>query len=335
MSPFFKIVLWPLALIYRIIIAFWDIYWRIAARVKLPCRVISVGNITAGGTGKTPIVIMLSKMGAESGRKVAVVAKGYKRKSSGLIEVNDNSSWQDVGDEPLEVYRLTDDVRVYVDNSKTKAARRACADGAEVIIVDDGFQHRKLQRDLDIVCLDWAAPFGPGGMLPIGLLREPARNLKRADLVIFTSYDPLLESNADPKYDGKKFYAISLIKSFLNIKTRDHVSPEFMSQNRAFAFCGLAAPEKFIDSLRNAGIDVAGQVCFTDHHDYGQKDIDNLVSMAGKLKADYLITTFKDAVKIEYFDFGDFDVYSAMLEISITDRNGDDQKENFRKLLSL
>jgi len=153
-----KFILWKLSIIYRIVIFFWDMYWRNAKQVELPCKVISIGNITAGGTGKTPLAIYLAGLASKSGLKVAVVARGYKREGKGLIELHENSTWQKVGDEPLEIFRRIENVRVYVCQSKTRAAQQAFSDGAELILIDDGFQHRRLARDVNIVCLDWLKP---------------------------------------------------------------------------------------------------------------------------------------------------------------------------------
>ncbi|OQX91389.1 MAG: hypothetical protein B6D58_08310, partial [candidate division Zixibacteria bacterium 4484_95] len=134
MSGRWRLFLWPFSLVYRGFVLLWDIYWRLAPKVKLPCKVISVGNIVAGGTGKTPIVIHIANLAARAGFKTAVVAKGYKRIEKGLIELDDKSNWLDAGDEPLEIFQNNKDVRVYVAGSKTKAARKAAIDGAELII---------------------------------------------------------------------------------------------------------------------------------------------------------------------------------------------------------
>lgn len=335
MSFIMKIILWPLALAYGIAILIWDLYWRKAPKVKLPCRVISVGNITAGGAGKTPVVIYLAKMAVSSGHKTAVAARGWGRKRGGLVEVSDSSSWIEVGDEPLEVYRLAQGVRVYVDRSKTLAARKACDDGAEIIIIDDGFQHRRLYRDVEIVCLVWKEPLGPGGLLPSGLLREPARNLHRADILFYTSYDGSDVKSASIPANQDVYFIKSLITGFYNLKSEITEKPEAFRSRRVFAFCGLAKPSKFKKNLDDLGIELAVFKAYRDHYHFNQNDVDRLVKTAGANNADCLITTYKDAVKIRSFDFGGYDVYSAMLEMSVVDRNGNDRTNALKSRLGL
>lgn len=327
------LILWKLSLIYRFAIFIWDIYWRVANKTKLGCRVISVGNIIVGGTGKTPIVKYIAELATGLGFKTAVVARGYKRKSRELIEVDSNSTWQSVGDEPLEIFRLTDNVRVYVHQHKTTAAHKACSDGAEIIIVDDGFQHRKLHRDIDLVCLDYDKPYGPGGMLPLGLLREPRKNLKRADILCLTSYDKYKASLVDIEIDKPTFYVKSSIANFLNLKTNQRKQPDEFHDLKPIAFCGLANPVKFENNLRLADVNIIKLIPFPDHHAYTAEDIRHLVEEAQKSDANCLITTYKDAVKIESFDFSNFDIYSAMLEISIVDQEGNICQESFKKAL--
>ncbi len=335
MNWFKRFILWKFSLWYRFAIFIWNIYWNHANKVKLNCKVISVGNIIAGGTGKTPVVRYIAELAVESGFITSVVARGYKRESTGLIEVDDNSTWKEVGDEPLEIYRLTENVRVYIDQTKTIAAQKAFDDGAEVIIIDDGFQHRMLKRDIDLVCLDWRKPFGTGGMLPLGLMREPRKNLKRADIFLFTSYDKEVDCGESLEIDKPAFYSKVSITKFMNIKSGDMIEAPELSNKNLLAFCGLANPAKFEISLKATGINIVKFVTFRDHHGYSSGEIEYILSEAEKVNADCLITTYKDAVKIGSFDFCKFDIYSAMLEISIVDRQGNDYRDQFKKALGL
>jgi tetraacyldisaccharide 4'-kinase len=331
-----QIILWQFSLVYALAILLWSLYWRIAGKVKLNCKVISVGNIAVGGTGKTPVVIYLAKLAVESGHKTAVIARGYKRKAKGLIEVTDNSTWKEVGDEPLEVFELTENVRVYVDQSKTRAAQQAARDGAGVIIIDDGFQHRRLHRDYDIVCLDWSAPFGNGHLLPLGLLREPPGHIKRADCIMFTAYDNHITNNIDLKsLPRNQYYATINIQSYINLKNDETKSPEQLQGIKAVAFAGLGNPGKFEKSLREVGIDVVKFIAFPDHHHYCQADINRLVKLANEQSAACLITTFKDAVKIDSYSFGGFDIYSAIPGLSITDSAGANRNNDLKAWLGL
>jgi len=333
-----KLILWKLSLIYRFAIYCWDIYWKSAPAVELPCEVISVGNIVAGGTGKTPLVIYLANLAAKTGYKTAVVARGYKRQSKKLLKIDEDSSWQDVGDEPLEVYNSTENVEIYVSRSKTEAAIMAAKDGAELIIVDDGFQHRKLHRAIDIVCLDWNEPLGPGGMLPLGLLREPPESLIRADIIVYTSYSAGTGQAADFPSDSQaiaRFWSGSDIAEFVELRSKIPVSVGKFSGKKVLVFCGLANPGKFETSLRKAGLADFEMMAFRDHHSYSLKDIQNIFAKAESIGAEYLLTTSKDVVKIESFDFSKFDLYFTRQEVSIIDMAGNDKKEEFRKRLGL
>jgi len=338
MSGLKRLILWKLSLVYRLFLFLWDWYWRWAKKVKLPGKVISIGNITAGGTGKTPLAIYMGNMSVKTGLRTAVVAKGYKRPVKGLVEVKDNSTWLEVGDEPLEIFKRTENVRVYVDQSKTVAARKAADDGAEIIIIDDGFQHRRLQRDINIVCLDWSEPFGPGGLLPLGLLREPIKALSRADVIVYTNYNEDIPPNRKlPEFaDGiKHYYSSSTITRLKDIKT-DAFKDIAESHNKTMiAFCGLGNPEKFRQSLYHANILPERFIAFRDHFRYAQKDIDIIIEQAAITKVDCLITTFKDAVKIRGLDFKGFDVYLAEIEINLTDEHGDDRREDLERYLGL
>jgi len=338
MSGLKRLILWKLSLIYRVSVFLWDQYWRRAKKVKLPGKVISIGNITAGGTGKTPLAIYVGNLLAEGGLRTAVVARGYGRPTTGLVEVNDDSTWLEVGDEPLEIYQRTKNVRVYVDKSKTRAAQKASADGADIIIVDDGFQHRKLHRDINIACLDWNEPFGPGGILPKGLLREPIEALRRADIIIYTNYNKAAAvKQAVPEFVKKiKHYYSSLAVSGLrDIKTGAVMNIAKFRNKTGAAFCGVGNAKKFWQSLYRANIRPVNFQVFQDHYRYNQTDIDKLIQLPGPLKLDYLITTYKDAVKIQSLDFKGYDVYSAELDISIIDEHGNCRKDDFRKCLGL
>ncbi len=338
MKLIIKFILWKFSIIYRIVIFFWDLYWRNANQVKLPCKIISIGNITAGGTGKTPLAIYLARLASKSGLKTAVIARGYKRERKGLTELHENSTWLEVGDEPLEIFRVTENVRVYVCRSKTRAAQKAFSDGAELIIIDDGFQHRRLARDVNIVCLDCSRPLGPGGYLPLGLLREPPQALKRADIIVYTSYinnshcEKRIENIAGSK---KAFFSSSSISAFVDLHSRKEASTDEISAKKIIAFCGLGSPEKFKNSLDDIKIVPEEFIAFDDHYRYTQDDIERLKNTALEHKANIFITTFKDAVKIEGFDFGDFDIYSAMMEIRIIDQSGADRSDEFRAEVGL
>jgi tetraacyldisaccharide 4'-kinase len=326
-----RILFFPLTVLYAALITIWNWYWQIAPKVKLSCKVISVGNIVAGGTGKTPLVIYIAGIARASGLKTAVVARGYRRRGKGLLEVTSNSAWDMVGDEPMEIFQSVPGLRVYVCESKTNAAKKAFEDGAEIIIVDDGFQHRKLARNIDIVCLDSNRPFGPGGLLPGGRLREPRGALNRANALMFTSYDK--DNNSIDKLSDmgryQVFHSNSEIEHFAKLGDNSVRDCEFISSQKSIAFCGLGNPEKFKSSLSKAGIAPLKFKYYADHHSYSNFDFEMLIALAKQQQADCLVTTHKDAVKLDFVDFGEMPVYYSQIKISISNEN------DFRKLLGL
>lgn len=338
MSSIRNFIFWLFSLLYRLAIAIWKLRWRYASKVKLGCKVISIGNIAVGGTGKTPLVIYIARLAVQAGYKTAVVAKGYKRTGDGPVKLNNQSTWQEAGDEPLEIFIQAPGVNVYVDKSKTAGARQALADGAAIIIIDDGFQHRRLGRDLDIVCLDWCRPLGPGGLLPLGTLREPQQALKRADAIVYTTFNPAAKpiERLPAKLEiSPVFFASTEITGFINLKTRAVCSIRDIGKLKSLAFCGLAQPGKFQMSLAEIGVKPVAFIKFRDHYCYSQADLDGLGNQAKDLGVDCLLTTSKDSVKIRSLDFAGFDIYSAMLEISIRDNNGADQRSQFKEFLGL
>ena len=293
-----RILLAPLALIYRVAILIWDSYWRLRRPVSLQARVISVGNITVGGSGKTTIAGHIAGKCISKGLKTAIVARGYKRSGSGLIilTAKSYSSWEDCGDEPAALVKSNNELVVYVDSDKTAAAKKAVEGGYDVIVIDDGFQHRKLHRDIDIVCLDGSDPFGNGHLLPVGRLREPIRSLSRADVIIVvdgssqeTSALPG-ELAAIPKFKARK--KVRSIRNFLEETVE-------LEGSRVLAFCGLGNPESFYRSLQETGCDVAGFMKFKDHHRYDSDDIRRILNNHIAGKSDHIVTTLKDAVKLE------------------------------------
>jgi tetraacyldisaccharide 4'-kinase len=331
MKTLFRILLSSASAIYWVAIIIWDWYWRIAPQVKLPCKVISIGNIVAGGAGKTPLVIYIARLAVAAGYKTAVVARGYKRREKGLLEVTAESTWKTVGDEPLEIFRTVQGIRVYVCESKTRAAQKAAADGAQVIIVDDGFQHRRLARDIDIVCLDSNQPFGPGGYLPGGRLREPKSSLKRATALVFTSHDKDSQP-IDQLFDGKKyqiFYSDTKISGFVRLGWNEIKSGETIVSQKSIAFCGLANPDKFRKSLQKANVSPAKFQTYDDHHRYSNFDIDFLIALAKNESANCLITTAKDAVKFDSVAFTETPLYYTQMSLALND------EVVFRKMLGL
>jgi tetraacyldisaccharide 4'-kinase len=255
----------------------YDRGWLNARRLEKP--VISVGNLSLGGSGKTPFVILLVELLRERGLSCAVLSRGYGRKRPGVRVVEPHGSSEDFGDEPLEISRRLG-CPVVVGESRYQAGRVAEKEFAcDLHIVDDGFQHRSLARDFDLVLL--AREDLSDTLLPAGRLREPLRSLARADSIV-TSFDPdggLLSS-------GKFLWRIE----------RGISLPE--PPARAVAFCGIARPKRFLEELEALGIELLARRFYRDHHRYSPDDIDELLRLGERTRAEGFITTEKDSINM-------------------------------------
>lgn len=322
------ILLLPFTLIYRIIIFFWDIYWRSKKPVALPARVISVGGITVGGAGKTSVAGYIAQNLLSRGKDAVVVARGYKRLETEpvILTAENYSSWETCGDEPAALIKSVPGLTVYVDSDKTTAARKASEDGGEIIIIDDGFQHRKLKRDVDIVCLDGMEPFGNGFLIPSGRLREPKKSLSRADIIIVIDGPldiPDLVMNLPqgiPVFRGKKI--VTSVVSFQG----DTIS---LRGSKVLAFCGLGNPRSFRESLLETGCDVVEFLEFGDHHRYKSADLEKLIRGHKQNNFDYIVTTLKDAVKLEKIWPRNQPLYYVEIEIEL------DRRDDFFRLVGV
>jgi len=279
---------------------------------RLACPVISVGNITVGGTGKTPCVTMLVRLLQDLGFRPAVVSRGYGGKSPGRVKVisDGRKIFFDAatsGDEPLLLGRSLPGVPVITGARRSEAGRFAVAKfGANIIVCDDAFQHRKIARDVDIVLLDGQKPFGNGKLLPAGPLREPPSALKRADCFIITRtnssgfYAATIDDVAR-KNRKKVFLSRHLVRDVLKADDASVFPPTVVQGKSVCAFCGIARPETFKQTLLEAGANIVSFDPFPDHYRYGIRDIEELENKFMALKADFLLTTEKDAVRLEQY----------------------------------
>ncbi|MFA6571289.1 MAG: tetraacyldisaccharide 4'-kinase [Bacteroidota bacterium] len=270
------------------------------ALTKVACPVISVGNLSVGGTGKTPFVIMLAKFLLDSGIKPAIIGKGYKRKSKGELIISDGntifSDYQNAGDEMYLVAKSLA-VPVVVHNEKYLAAQTAFENfKPDCIIIDDGFQHRRLHRDIDIVLIDKDTAERPF-LIPKGRLREPLSSLQRADVVVYTDVFDTSQITKHLKDSCISIRTISKTGDVYSLKDKSTFNPG-EADNNCIAFCGIANPARFNAALFKAGINPKDTICFNDHHNYSQKDISKIINVCKKYSAAYAVTTEKDAVKL-------------------------------------
>jgi tetraacyldisaccharide 4'-kinase len=242
--------------------------------------VISVGNLSVGGSGKTPFVILLGELLKARGVKFDVLSRGYGRTTRGVLLVDLRGLPRDFGDEPLLIARRLQ-APVVVGEDRYEAGRFAEAQfGPQIHLLDDGFQHRGLTRDFDIVLV--TPEDARDRLLPGGRLREPLRSLQRADAVVLTSG----ASAESFPVAGKMIWRV-----------RRGINPQNVPP-RPVAFCGIARPQNFLLQLRAAGIDPVAEAFFRDHHAYTEKDVNDLLQLRRQSEAGGFVTTEKDAVNL-------------------------------------
>ena len=264
----------------------YDRGWRQPHRLSWP--VISVGNLSVGGAGKTPLVIRLAELLTSNGLTVDVLSRGYGR-GSGIVEAVDPAgSATQFGDEPLLIARRAG-VPVVVGADRYAAGLLAekslRSDVRAVHVLDDGFQHRRLARDADVVVVHRSDL--EERLLPAGRLREPVVSLKRASIVVLREEDQDVE---------ERLRKLGVLAPVWWMRRAMEVPP---SVGKAVAFCGIARPEEFFRSLTASGVSVAETKSFSDHHRYTRKDMEVLLSSARAEGADAFVTTEKDAVKLD------------------------------------
>ena len=330
------VILTILAKIYRVTVFMRKkIYdWGIKKSKSLDCKVISVGNITVGGTGKTPTVKKLATDLEAAGYSAVILSRGYKGEFAddiGVVSDGDSivMSPAEAGDEPYLLARFLDSIPVVVGASRQKTGKYACARfEPDFIILDDGFQHWQVDRDYDIVAIDAVHPFGEEELLPGGLLREPLSSLKRADTVIITRADQV---------DEEQLLAIKSkvkeIKPELEIISTRH-QPTYLRDlisnqqqkidlkgSRVMAVSGIGNPRSFEMTLEDLGANIVKKIRYQDHHSYNEDEINRLFTLATVHNVDKIITTEKDAVSMDKdlieLNNVDIDVQALGIELEI------------------
>ncbi len=293
---------------------------------SLDVPVISIGNITVGGTGKTPLVALIAGILADQGEKVCILTRGYGRENpKQRVVVSDGEKIlarvEQAGDEPFELAQKLFGKAVIIADANRVAAGNWAREkfGVTVFVLDDAFQHRRIRRDLDIVCVDATNPFGNKKTLPSGILREPIENLQRADAIVITRAN-LAEDISNLKSEISEynlhcpiFTAANKISSVIrltdfpaetqSLEERQKLNDK-AQKTKSLAFCALGNPNNFFEQLRQENFELTATRAFPDHHFYTQSDIENFSAKAKKSGAEILLTTAKDAVKLKDLKFG-------------------------------
>jgi len=299
----------------------YDKHWFKSHSSSAP--VISVGNITTGGTGKTPLVIWLCNLLAKKGQTCAILTRGYKTQP-GILS-----------DEPAILAKSCPSAKIIVNPDRIAGAQKAVKEyNPTVIVMDDGFQHRKLKRDLDIITIDATCPFGCERFLPAGLLREPISVIQRAHAAVITHADNL-QQNQLKSLEEK----IKTLNPNITIAITAYKHPcatgikgltltiEQLREKPVFAFCGIANPNVFLNSLKQMGINPIGSKIYNDHYAYKALDVSDIYEQARYLGAEIILSTQKDWVKTALLAQKNEDIIFAYLALELDFLQGSDKIE--------
>ncbi|MCI0707533.1 MAG: tetraacyldisaccharide 4'-kinase [Ignavibacteriae bacterium] len=303
-----RILLAPFALLYGIVVAVRHLLFDmgVLSTTKVNVPVISVGNISAGGTGKTPLVEYLARYFREHGKKVAIISRGYKRNTTGYVVVSNGAQRcadaAESGDEPSLLADKLDGVVVVVDEKRVRAAKQVIGSfKPDVILLDDGFQHRYLHRDLNIAVV----PAGEASwLLPVGNLREPLSALRRADIVVvsrctdeqmFSNVRNLLADRMNKPVAGMRF-RLSVLR---NLETGDTKDLKSVAGTKVVAFSGIGDPEQFEVTLKSLSVDIKQHHRFADHHRFTASDIEAIERSYAETRSEMIVTTEKDIARLK------------------------------------
>ena len=345
---------------YRAAVQFrhWLYDKRVIRNHALGCLVVSIGNLSCGGTGKTPVVEVFARSLSAKGRKVAILSRGYRRKKRTFLEkvahafnsgemelppqvVSDGSNLlmdsEHAGDEPYMLASNLPNVAVVVDKDRVKSGIHAIEEfETDVIILDDGFQYLRLKPHINIVLVDSTDPFGNGHVLPRGILREPIKNIRRADYIFLTKSDGSHKNHHLKRFlrrHTRRAEIIEcchkpqhLVKLFSN---REREELEFLKGKKVAALSAIARPESFENFLEQLGAELVARDHFADHHRYTAEEITDFLSAAKASGAEMVVTTEKDAVRIPNIGHCEVPIYYLRIQIDILSG-----KESFDQCIS-
>ena len=320
-----KYLLFPFSILFRLIIILRNFLYdkNLFNTTKLPCYVISIGNLNIGGTGKTPTVLYLCKFFQSNNiNDIAILSRGYKRNRNGTILVSKGNGplekWQNVGDEPFMIAKKTKNIPIVVDSDRSRGGFFLIRNfNPSIIILDDGFQHRSLLRNLDIVLINGLSYPSDYGFLSLSYLRETWSSLKRADVILFTKNNPTPDL-----LDGiEKENIFNCSSTFTNTITfPNNFSHNTLKDKKVVLLSGIGNPKHFEKTARENKCVIVGKKTLRDHFTYTAKILSEIVEFAKSLKADCILTTAKDWVKIEPLD-PKFSFAVLEIELKLIDEN--------------
>ncbi|MCX5714853.1 MAG: tetraacyldisaccharide 4'-kinase [Candidatus Omnitrophica bacterium] len=280
---------------------------------KLACKVISVGNITLGGTGKTPLVEYIARLLKERGQKVAVLTRGYK------------GGRGDLSDEPLMLQNNLKGVPVIINPDRLAGAKEAMGDyGVNTVILDDGFQQWWIKKDLEVAVIDSTNPFGNSHVLPRGILREPLSSLRRADIFVLTKTDLAADTLALRDYLTRVNDSAVIVESrhapgclYALGDGDEMIEIQALKGKNAALISGIGDPASFEQTVKRLGIHIELSFRFNDHHYYSQKDFDNIFTQCRQKNIVSVITTEKDAARLSGFPIKAQDIRVWVLGIKL------------------
>ena len=311
-SPLVRMLLWPLSLLYGGIVRLrvWLYAKGLLKRKRLKAPVVSVGNLTVGGTGKTPMVIWLAERFLAEGKHVAILSRGYSGANGTSDEIE------------LMKFRLQGRAAFGVGKDRFAEGQRIESQrSVDVFLLDDGFQHLQLARDLDILLMDTSRPLAGESLLPAGRLREPLSAMSRANVLIFTrtesmpgTVEAIQKLNQYPV-----FAAATQLVGFRRLGGEiTLLSPSEIGAGPFFAFCGLGNPDAFFRDLRSWGLTVCGQMSFPDHHRYTEKDVSHIQMGAKRAGANAFVTTEKDERNLSAIGFEYAPVFVSAIDLIVS-----------------
>ncbi len=310
LPPLLRLLLWPLSVLYGAVTE-WRarLYEKGTLRQKrLDRPVISVGNLTVGGTGKTPMVIWLAERLLAEGKRVGILSRGYKGAGGTSDEIE------------LMKHRLQQRAVFGIGRDRYEEGKKLEAK-VDVFLLDDGFQHLQLARDANVLLLDAAQPLAKQAMLPTGRLREPISAMARADLLVFTRIEtvPGTAAAVEKFQDYPVFSAGTKLLGYRRLDdAKQLMSREELSAGPFYAFCGIGNPLAFFQDLKNWNLTLAGQSEFQDHHHYDQRDAAELQAAARAAGGKALVTTEKDAQNLSGIHFSELPVYIVVIDLLIS-----------------